>query len=61
MKKQIDMNRVRIAAREHERRIKAAGCKDRCKTCKLSVCARKGVGAIIGELGDIEYMKTEGV
>jgi hypothetical protein len=40
-----------------ENRVHAAGCTDDCANCKLTQCAREGTAAIIGDMGDIQFLK----
>ena len=53
------MQRVAIAtaASGIENRVRAAGCTDDCDNCKLTECAREGTAAIIGDMGDIQFLK----
>lgn len=40
-----------------ENRVHEKGCRDDCANCQLEVCAREGTSAIIGDLGDISFLK----
>jgi hypothetical protein len=53
------LQRVEIAtaAAGIENRVHAAGCTDDCDNCKLTQCARESTAAIIGDMGDILFLK----
>jgi predicted nucleic acid binding AN1-type Zn finger protein len=40
-----------------ENRVREAGCTDDCENCKLEFCAREGTAAIVGDMGDIQFLK----
>ena len=55
--KQDENPRIALAIEQLEKRVRDQGCTDKCKSCKLEHCAREGTAAIVGELGDIEFLK----
>jgi hypothetical protein len=45
------------AASAIEERVRDKGCTDDCDNCKLAECAREGTAAIVGDMGDITFLK----
>lgn len=46
-----------VAALTIDARCKEAGCRDKCDTCELPECVREGTAAIVGDMGDIQFLK----
>lgn len=54
----FEVNRAcMVAALTIEARCRAEGCTDDCDACKLPECVRESTAAIIGDMGDIQFLK----